>query len=155
MLLVRNIRLPLTLRDPDAEAVAKALRLLRLHRSQTSHCGVARLSVDARRGKPVLVYTIAVTLPDERQEAALAGVSGVSFAAAPQYRFATGSAPLMHRPVVVGLGPAGLFAALLLARSGYRPLVLERGPALDERVRAVARFEATGELDPNANIQFI
>ena len=51
MLLVRNIRLPLTLRDPDAEAVAKALRLLRLHRSQTSHCGVARLSVDARRGK--------------------------------------------------------------------------------------------------------
>ena len=154
MLLVRNIRLPLTLRDPDAEAVAKALRLLRLHRSQTSHCGVARLSVDARRGKPVLVYTIAVTLPDERQEAALAGVSGVSFAAAPQYRFATGSAPLMHRQLVVGLGPAGLFAALLLARSGYRPLVLERGPALDERVRAVARFEATGELDPNANIQF-
>ena len=55
MLLVRNIRLPLTLRDPDAEAVAKALRLLRLHRSQTSRCGVARLSVDARRGKPVLV----------------------------------------------------------------------------------------------------
>ena len=154
MLLVRNIRLPLTLRDPDAEAVAKALRLLRLHRSQTSRCGVARLSVDARHGKPVLVYTIAVSLPDERQEAALAGVPGVSFAAAPQYRFATGSALLMHRPVVVGLGPAGLFAALLLARSGYRPLVLERGPALDERVRAVARFEATGELDPNANIQF-
>ena len=154
MLLVRNIRLPLTLRDPDAEAVSKALRLLRLHRSQTARCGVARLSVDARRGKPVLVYTIAVSLPDERQEAALAGVPGVSFAAAPQYRFATGSVPLMHRPVVVGLGPAGLFAALLLARSGYRPLVLERGPALDERVRAVARFEATGELDPNANIQF-
>ena len=154
MLLVRNIRLPLTLRDPDAEAVSKALRLLRLHRSQTSRCGVARLSVDARRGKPVLVYTIAVSLPDERQEAALAGVPGVSFAAAPQYRFATGSAPLTHRPVVVGLGPAGLFAALLLARSGYRPLVLERGPALDERVRAVAHFEATGELDPNANIQF-
>ena len=95
MLLVRNIRLPLTLHDPDAEAAAKALRILHLRRSQTFHCGVARLSVDARRGKPVLVYTIAVTLPDERQEAALADTPGVSFAAAPQYRFATGSTPLM------------------------------------------------------------
>jgi len=47
-----------------------------------------------------------------------------------------------------------LFAALLLARRGYRPLVLERGPALDERIRAVEHFEKTGTLDPNANIQF-
>ena len=131
MLLVRNIRLPLTLHDPDAEAAAKALRILHLRRSQISHCGVARLSVDARRGKPVLVYTIAVTLHDERQEAALADTPGVSFAAAPQYRFATGSAPLMHRPVVVGLGPAGLFAALLLS-SGVSALELPGG--LDEAV---------------------
>lgn len=56
--------------------------------------------------------------------------------------------------MIAGLGPAGLFAALVLARGGYRPLVLERGPALEQRVAAVQKFEQTGLLDENANIQF-
>ncbi len=58
------------------------------------------------------------------------------------------------RPVVAGFGPCGIFAALILARAGARPIVLERGPAMDERVKAVDRFWKTGELNFNANCQF-
>ncbi|MDO4442977.1 MAG: NAD(P)-binding protein [Slackia sp.] len=63
-------------------------------------------------------------------------------------------APALQRPVVVGTGPAGLFAAWTLARAGARPLVIERGQDVDARLASVARFDAGGPLDPESNIQF-
>ena len=59
-----------------------------------------------------------------------------------------------HRPVVVGFGPAGMFAALILARAGMHPIVYERGASVEERVLDVERLWATGELKPDSNPQF-
>lgn len=58
---------------------------------------------------------------------------------------------MLHRPVVIGFGPAGMFAALLLAQNGYRPIVLERGQAVDERVKSIDKFWLEGKLNSKTN----
>lgn len=153
MLLVRDIRLPLA--AGEQEAVAAALKKTGLPRHGIKNTGIAKLSVDARHGRPSLVYTVALELADEGAERSFERFAPyVSIAAPAAFTVHNGTRPLAHPPVVCGFGPAGLFAALLLARQGFRPIVLERGPSMEQRAQAVERFNATGLLDENANIQF-
>jgi uncharacterized FAD-dependent dehydrogenase len=118
---------------------------------------VFRRSCDARKASaPTFIYSVDVALADEA--AVLA-----KFAADPQlqptpdmrYHF-VGQAPtpLSTRPIVVGFGPAGIFAALVLAQSGFRPIVLERGKAVRERTQDTWGLWRRKVLDPESNVQF-
>lgn len=149
-LLVTGVRLPFD--APDEEAFAPALRTCGLREGKPS---IYRCSLDARHGK---IYKVCSVLIDgvEGEEAFAEHLQMPSVRYKPSTAFTPvfGKKPLSHRPVVAGLGPAGLFCAYLLARYGYSPLVLERGGDIGERDRAVQRFREGGELDPSCNIQF-
>ncbi len=150
-LLVSNVRLPLG--GDRSQAVSKAIRQAGVREKEVLSSGVHKLSVDARRGAPVLVYTIALVVPARLQKLC-SGRPGVQLQSEQPLTLERGLSPLTQPPVVCGLGPAGLFAAWLLAREGYRPIVLERGPEVGRRMQAVQEFFEKGVLNEQANIQF-
>lgn len=155
MLKISNFRVALTDDTPLAELAARRLQLALDNIGDVS---IIRRAVDARRKQNItLVYTLAVeiNIPTEQVLANLDGDKDVVLIApaAPQ-AIMPGSRALANRPVVVGAGPAGLFAAYMLAQYGYKPLLLERGRDIGRRTGDTAAFWRTGKLDETSNVQF-
>jgi uncharacterized FAD-dependent dehydrogenase len=154
MLRLTEIRLPL---DHDDHALRQAvLDRLGTDAETLSDLKVFRRAVDARkRSSVVFSYTVDVTLSDAAATARLAAVPGVRPAPDLGYRFvARAPAGLRHRPIVIGTGPCGLFAALLLAQMGFRPLILERGKVVRERTKDTWGLWRRAQLNPGSNVQF-
>ena len=139
--------------EPKTVLLHKCARLLRVEPSALTGLTVLRRAIDARESL-TFVYTVIVSAPQETALLRRCRDKRVTAYAPEQYALpASVDAPAV-RPIVVGAGPAGLFAALVLAKCGARPILLERGQCVEQRQRDVQRFWATGELDTESNVQF-
>jgi uncharacterized protein len=154
-----NIRMSVD--EPELALPARLARALDVHASDIERWRILRKSLDARDKSAVaFVYAVEVVVPGERktiEKLAKHGGRGVAIEPYDEPAFempVPGSEPLAERPVIIGAGPAGTLAAYFLAEQGYRPLVLERGRAVRERIRDMRAFEAGGPHQPESNYLF-
>lgn len=132
-------------------------RMLRIKSLAQSSYHIVKKSIDARKKESIqCIYTVDVAgLKDEAKIVAKCKKDNIAIAKQERYEEPLhGDKKLVNRPVVVGAGPAGLFAALLLAEHGYKPLLLERGQDVDTRTNDVEQFWKTGVLNVHSNVQF-
>ncbi|SMC97561.1 NAD(P)/FAD-dependent oxidoreductase [Sporomusa malonica] len=155
MLRISNFRVPLADETPLEQLVARRLKLAADIVKQVI---IIRRAIDARRKHSInFVYTleVEVKIPPGQALARLAGDKDVVLTApAAKEEIVPGDKSLSSQPVVVGAGPAGLFAAYMLAKHGYKPLLIERGRDVEQRARDIADFWRTGKLDEVSNVQF-
>jgi uncharacterized FAD-dependent dehydrogenase len=157
---ISGIRLPVD--EPEAGLPEHLVRMLGIPRDVVGEWRILRKSLDTR-DKDALAFIYSIELRPGEDESRIAELvrRGAQRALRiepyrePHFEMPEpGSLPLVHQPLVVGSGPAGLVAAYFLAEQGYRPLVLERGRPVRDRIRDVAAFDAGGPLDGESNYLF-
>ncbi len=153
MIRIRDISLPAA--HSISQLDFEAAKLLRVPNSTVRQVKVVKKSIDARKKPDIrVIYTVDVKVNgNEEKILKKSGCKKASIAPWSVYRVSQVSTR-KHRPVVVGFGPGGMFAGLVLAMAGARPLILERGEDAETRHRKVETFWQTGQLDPDSNVQF-
>ncbi|MBE6695058.1 MAG: hypothetical protein E7587_01245 [Ruminococcaceae bacterium] len=153
--ILKEIKLSL---DKSSEAAIsfakKKIKALNLFSKETEFF-IYRRSVDARKKDAIkLVYAVAISGNWTESEEDKLKQNGLSLLSEQKPLIEYGSEELKARPLIVGSGPAGMYAALLLAENGYKPILIERGASVSERAMQIEGFSSSRILDENSNIQF-
>jgi len=157
MLRINQIKCKIS--DGQNEIIRKMCSTYKIDASQISFFEIVRQGIDARK-KPEIYYTYSanVSLKDASMEKKLLkkyDTAHIAEEVNKPYRFPNeGSLAMKNRPVIVGMGPAGLFCGYYLAKAGYAPIILERGKKVEDRTADVEKFWQEGVLDPDSNVQF-
>jgi len=157
MIRLNQVKLPLD--HESNELQQTVLSKLNISAQQLVDIHVFKRGYDARKKNNItLIYTLDVTLVDVDETALLKALEAdpnVRVSPDTEYQYvASAPANLTERPIVIGMGPCGLFVALMLAQMGFKPIVLERGKSVHERAKDTFRFWRTSELNTESNVQF-
>lgn len=154
MIQITQIKLSINHKENDIKKqIAKQLKILE---QEILSFSIEKKSIDARKKNDIyFVYNVSVKVADENKVMKKLRSPNITIGEKPKYQYKpTGQEVMKQRPVIIGMGPAGLFCALMLARNGYNPILIERGDEVSNRVKTVEHFWKTGVLDTNSNVQF-
>ena len=154
MLQINQIKLPIE--HTEADLVTKIRKILKISRNETFTYRILKKSIDARK-KPDLfyVYSCGVEIKQQDKICKRANNNSVSVIKDIKYKLPScGAKELEQRPIIIGAGPAGLFASYTLCLAGFCPILIERGKPVEERTKDVEEFWKTGILNTASNVQF-
>lgn len=162
--MIRINQLKLKVTHSKAELEAAICKTLRITREQLTEYKIVKRSTDARKKDNIIFsYVVDVTVANEagvlnknkkNRDIAKSNEVKYVFPNLKDGEELANRQKLTHRPVIIGTGPAGLFCGLMLAREGYRPIILERGECVEKRQKSVEAFWKGGKLNINSNVQF-
>ena len=133
----------------------QAIKKAGLKNSDVVSSAINKTSLDARHNDDIkLVSSVCLSLSSEKLEKKISEKKGLKYYEEKEPVIVKGKLRQDGRIVVIGFGPAGMMASLILSENGYRPIVLERGASVDERVEAVENFFKNAVLDTSSNVQF-
>lgn len=151
MIRISNIKMSID----DADLTGAAAKKLKIKREAVKEIKIRRKSLDARKKNDIhYLYTVDVAVEGEEKILKSVRDKSVTLSNWSDYVPLGENAVLKHRPIVAGFGPAGMFAALVLAERGLKPIVLERGRDVERRTEDVESFWNGGAFDPESNVQF-
>ena len=151
MIRIKQIKLPIIHEKKDLED--KITKILKIKKEDIIDIRINKKSIDARKN---INYIYEVDVKTNKEKQILnKNIKDVAKTPNEKYKFKIeGKRKLKNRPIIVGSGPAGLFTAYTLAKHGYKPIIIERGEEIEQRVKTVENFWKTNSLNPESNIQF-